>query len=102
MLGVPSRQVLQQVSTKSAIYGCVLFATSVPSKLEGPWYQCSPVGKEKLRKYLAMMCEDAGITERKTNHSLRATGTTALFSAGVPEKNHSRHHWASFKCTGAV
>ena len=32
------------------------------------------------------MCEDAGITERKTNHSLRATGTTALFSAVVPEK----------------
>ena len=54
--------------------------------LEGPWYECSPVGKEKLRKYLATMCEDAGITERKTNHSLRKTGATALFSAGVPEK----------------
>ena len=51
-----------------------------------PWYECSPVGKEKLRKYMEMMCREAGITEKKTNHSLRATGATALFSAGVPEK----------------
>ena len=27
-----------------------------------------------------------GIAEKKTNHSLRATGATALFSANVPEK----------------
>ena len=32
------------------------------------------------------MCHEAGISEKKTNHSLRATGATALFNAGVPEK----------------
>ena len=31
------------------------------------------------------MCADAGV-EKKTNHSLRATGATALFNAGVAEK----------------
>lgn len=51
-----------------------------------PWYECSPVGKEKLRKYMETMCAEAGMSEKKTNHSLRATGATALFSAGVPEK----------------
>ena len=32
------------------------------------------------------MCSEAGIQEKKTNHSLRATGATALLNAGVPEK----------------
>ena len=32
------------------------------------------------------MCKEAGIKEKKSNHSLRATGATALFNAGVPEK----------------
>ena len=29
------------------------------------------------------MCSEAGIHEKKTNHSLRATGASALFNAGV-------------------
>ena len=32
------------------------------------------------------MCEDAGDPGNKTNHSLRATGASALFQAGVPEQ----------------
>ena len=35
---------------------------------------------------MEVMCCEAGITEKKTNHSLRATGATALFNAGVQEK----------------
>ena len=50
-----------------------------------PWYDCVPVGKERLRMYMENMCKEAGI-QKKTNHSLRATGATALFNAGVPEK----------------
>lgn len=46
------------------------------------WYECAPVGKEKLRKFLGAMCEDAGLSNKKTNHSLRANGATALFNAG--------------------
>ena len=53
---------------------------------DGPWYDCVPVGKEKLRTYMDAMCKEAGIKEKKSNHSLRATGATALFNAGVPEK----------------
>ena len=51
------------------------------------WYENSAVGKEKLRTFLSSMCAEAGIrTEGITNHSLRATGTTAMFAANVPEK----------------
>ena len=50
------------------------------------WYECSPVGKEKLQKFVELLCNDAGITDKKTNHSLRVTGATALFSAGVPKR----------------
>ena len=32
------------------------------------------------------MCKEAGIVGCKTNHSLRATGASELFEAGVPEK----------------
>ena len=32
---------------------------------EGPWYDCVPVGKEKLRKYMESRCKEAGIQEKK-------------------------------------
>ena len=38
-----------------------------------------------LQKMLPTMCEEAGI-ERRTNHSLRATGATEMFRANIPEK----------------
>ena len=37
------------------------------------WYECAPVEKEKLRKFVEAMCQEAEIYEKKTNHSLRAT-----------------------------
>lgn len=51
-----------------------------------PWFDPVPVGKEKLRTMVKDMFLAAGITERKTNHSLRATGATQLFASNVPEK----------------
>ena len=51
-----------------------------------PWYDNMFVGKEKLRTYLESMCKEAGITEKKMNHSLRGTGALTLFNVGVPEK----------------
>ena len=57
----------------------------VPNDAKSPWYECMPVGKEKLRTMLGKMCERAKI-ERKSNHSLRATGATEMFAASVPEK----------------
>ena len=32
------------------------------------------------------MCIEAGIQEKRTNHSLCATGATALFAAQLPQK----------------
>ena len=32
------------------------------------------------------MCADAGISGKKTNHNLRATGASQRFQAYVPEK----------------
>ena len=50
------------------------------------WYDCAPVGINKLKKFMESMCSDAGIPGKKTNNSLRETGATALFNAGVPER----------------
>jgi hypothetical protein len=50
------------------------------------WYDNAPIGRDKLKTFMEVMCREAGITEKKTNHSLRATRATALFNAGVPEK----------------
>ena len=59
--------------------------TATPSDVESPWYEEVPVGEETLRTMLVKMCKRAGV-ERKSNHSLRATGATEMFPANVPEK----------------
>ena len=51
-----------------------------------PWYTLTPVGRNTLSTMVKNICTDAGVGGNKTNHSLRATGTTALFTDGVPEK----------------
>ena len=38
------------------------------------------------RNMVHSICEEAGVTGRKSNHSLRVTGATTLFAAGVPER----------------
>ena len=41
------------------------------------------------------LCSEAGLSSRKTNHSLRVSGATRLFEAGVPEKviqQRTGHH----------
>ena len=45
----------------------------------------SPVGTKRLQTIVKDMMEEAKIPGNFTNHSLRATGTTTLFNAGVPE-----------------
>ena len=58
----------------------------VPIDPAKPWYVASPVGRNQLGKMVSTMCELAGITGVKTNHSLRVSGASALFDAGVPER----------------
>ena len=59
---------------------------STPKYPKEPWYNRMPVGKNTLASYVKTMCQKAGIQGSKTNHSLRASGATSLFTAGVPEK----------------
>ena len=51
-----------------------------------PWYYCAPIGHNKLFKMVSEMCKLASIPGHHSNHSLRATGATQLYTAGVPEK----------------
>ena len=50
-----------------------------------PWFWNSPLGTKKLQTMVKDMMEEAKIPGNFTNDSLRATGTTTLFDAGVPE-----------------
>ena len=53
-----------------------------PSK---PWFSTQPCGENKLMGMVKNMFTRIGISG-KTNHSLRASGATEMFRAGVPEK----------------
>ena len=50
-----------------------------------PWFYTDPVGVQKIKTIVKDMCRDSGFQGNFTNHSLRATGATTLFDAGVPE-----------------
>ena len=52
----------------------------------GPWYTSVPVGKHTLGSKIKLICEKAGISGHKTNHSLRATAATEMYQGEVPEK----------------
>uniref|UniRef100_A0A1X7TEB6 Tyr recombinase domain-containing protein n=1 Tax=Amphimedon queenslandica TaxID=400682 RepID=A0A1X7TEB6_AMPQE len=51
-----------------------------------PWYQITPIGVNTLKNMMAKMSELAGLSNRYTNHSLRATACTRMFNAGIPKK----------------
>ena len=57
----------------------------MPSDESEPWYENVPVGKNVLSSMVKNMCLEGGIAG-KSNHSLRASGATAMFQNGVPEK----------------
>ena len=50
------------------------------------WFTALPIGRNTLGKMVREICEDGKIQGKKTNHSLRATGVSDIFQAGVPEK----------------
>ena len=55
----------------------------IPKSSKEPWYHCQPVGKHKLSGMVVQMCEETGLSERKTNHSLCVTGATSLYKGSV-------------------
>ena len=50
-----------------------------------PWYSSQPCGENRLATMVKSMFSKIGIVG-KSNHSLRVTGASNLFQAGVPEK----------------
>ena len=58
---------------------------------EGIWYYSAPVGRNKLLKMVSEMCKLAEIPGHHTNHRLRATGATELYTAIIPEKIIQEH-----------
>ena len=57
-----------------------------PANPDNPWFSITPVGKNTLANMVKDICKDVKISGNKTNHSLRATGASSMFQAGVPEK----------------
>ena len=50
------------------------------------WYSREPLGHNTLANVVSSMCKEAGITGFYTNHTLRATSATRLYSAGADEQ----------------
>ncbi len=50
------------------------------------WFTAVSIGRNKLAMLVKEMCRNGGIAGTKSNRSLRATGATELYRAGVPEK----------------
>ena len=50
------------------------------------WYSNVPVGHNKLASMVKRLCEQAGISGYRTNHSLRATAATRMYGMGIDEQ----------------
>ena len=50
-----------------------------------PWFYRQNIGQHKVQTMVKNMFKAAEIDGKYTNHSLRATGASSLFNAGVPE-----------------
>ena len=59
---------------------------SIPHDDSKSWYTNQRVGVNKLKTILPMLSSESDRGVKYTNHSLRATSTTRMFSKGVPEK----------------
>ena len=53
---------------------------------EDCWFSVKPLGHNPLNNIVRGMCNAAGISGYKTNHSLRVTTATRLYQAGVDEQ----------------
>ena len=81
---------------KEKDFSCARPLPAIPTDCTRPWFAPAPVGKNTLDTMLKDMCKEAGIIGHKTNYSLRATGVSELFEAGVPEKIIKEKNGTSF------
>ena len=50
------------------------------------WFSNTPLGHHTLRKTVSRLCELAGISGNKTNHSLCVAAATQLYRSGIDEQ----------------
>ena len=62
------------------------YLTPLKKPRETCWYKTTPIGKNKLSKAVSSMCKACEIQGYKTNHSLRTTAATRLYSSGMDEQ----------------
>lgn len=62
-----------------------ILGDSVATHHSKTWYAGQPCGENKLGGMVKSMFAEIGVSG-KTNHSLRATGASDIFQAGVPER----------------
>ncbi len=62
------------------------YLTPLQKPKENCWFKNVPIGRNKLSKAISNMCKECGIKGYKTNHSLRATAASRLYSSGVDEQ----------------
>lgn len=63
------------------------FLTPIPEKRLKPdsiWYYATPMGHNAIGQLMKRACANAGISGKKTNHSLRKSTVAELMEAGVP------------------
>ena len=58
----------------------------IPKECDKSWYTAQRVSVNTLKNIIPKLSLEAGCDVRYTNHSLRPTSTTRMFSGGVPEK----------------
>ena len=59
---------------------------ALPAPGHTPWFGKAKLGQNACTKVVGEVAEAAGLSSKKSNHSLRATTATTLFNKGVPEK----------------
>ncbi len=53
---------------------------------DGIGFSCQPLGIHKIESAIKRLCVEAGITGKRSNHSLRATSATRLYEAEMDEQ----------------
>ena len=49
------------------------------------WYSCQPRGRHTLGEVVKNLCKKAGLSEKRTKHSLRACTATRMYEGGLDE-----------------
>ena len=68
------------------VTGDVFYLAPLSKPRGNVWYKNQPIGVHTLSSTVKRLCDSAGVTGYKTNHSLRVTAATRLFQSGVDEQ----------------